>query len=136
LVFHPPLGLFNRLRSDNGRVDVKKGGLAPIVGLARAAALAGGSRERSTLERLAAAGKSGALLSEDDASELAEIFQFLLQLRLREQLSALQFGRPLDHNVQVKALSTLERRRLKEGFVMIRRIQDGIRASLPVSRMG
>jgi CBS domain-containing protein len=136
LDFHPPLGLFNRLRIDKGKVDVKRGGLAPIVGLARVAALAGGSRERSTLERLAAAGKSGVILGPDDASELAEIFQLLLHLRLRQQLSALQSGRPLDHNVEVNVLSTLERRHLKEGFVMIRRIQDGIRASLPVNRMG
>jgi CBS domain-containing protein len=125
---HPPLGFFNRLRSNDGRVDVKKGGLAPIVGLARAAALAGGSLERSTLERLATAGKSGVILSQDDASELAEIFQFLLQLRMRQQLASLQTNRPLDHNVDLNTLSTLERSHLKEGFVMIRRIQDGIRA--------
>ncbi|MGH7796121.1 MAG: DUF294 nucleotidyltransferase-like domain-containing protein [Candidatus Binatia bacterium] len=124
----PPLGFFNRIRSDDGRVDVKKGGLAPIVGLARAAALGVGLLERSTLERLATAGKSGALLSQDDASALAEIFQFLLQLRLRQQLAALQANRPLDHNVHLSALSTLERRHLKEAFVLIRRIQDGIRA--------
>ncbi len=67
---------------------------------------------------------------------LAEIFQFLLHLRLRQQLAALQTNHPLDHKVRLDALSALERRHLKEGFVMIRRIQDGIRASLPVSRMG
>jgi CBS domain-containing protein len=125
---HPPLGFFNRIRSDDGKVDVKKGGLAPIVGLARAAALAGGSLERSTLERLATAGKSGIFFSQDDASELAEIFQFLLHLRLRQQLASLQTNRPLDHNSHLNALSTLERRHLKEAFVMIRRIQDRIRA--------
>jgi CBS domain-containing protein len=133
LIFQPPLGFFNRLRSDDGKIDVKKGGLGPIVGLARAAALAGGSRERSTLERLATAGKSGVILPQEDASELAEVFQFLLHLRLRQQLSALQAHRPLDHNVHLNALSTLERRHLKDGFVMIRRIQDAIRASLPMS---
>jgi signal-transduction protein with cAMP-binding, CBS, and nucleotidyltransferase domain len=52
----------------------------------------------------------------------------LLQLRLRQQLASLQANRPLDHNVHLDALSTLERRHLKEGFVMVRRIQDGIRA--------
>ena len=52
LAFRPPLGFFNRLRSDNGNVDLKKGGIASIVGLARVAALAAGSRERPTLERL------------------------------------------------------------------------------------
>ncbi|HXV80639.1 MAG TPA: DUF294 nucleotidyltransferase-like domain-containing protein, partial [Candidatus Binatia bacterium] len=125
---HPPLGFFKRIRSDDGKVDVKKGGLAPIVGLARAAALAGGSLERSTLERLATAGKSGTILSQDDASALAEIFQFLLHLRLRQQLASLQANRSLDHNVHLNALSTLERRHLKEGFVMLRRIQEGIRS--------
>jgi signal-transduction protein with cAMP-binding, CBS, and nucleotidyltransferase domain len=48
---------------------------------------------------------------------------------LRQQLAALQANRPLDHNVHLNALSTLERRHLKEGFVMIRRIQESIRAS-------
>jgi CBS domain-containing protein len=124
----PPLGFFNRIRSHEGMVDVKKSGLAPIVGLGRAAALAGGSVERSTLERLATAGKSGIFLSQDDASELAEIFQFLLHLRLRQQLASLQQNRPIDHNVHVSSLSNSERRRLKEGFVMLRRIQDGLRA--------
>ena len=136
LTWGPPLGFFNRLRSDHGMVDLKKGGIGPIVNLARVAALAAGSRERSTLERLAVAGKSGALLSQEDASGLGEIFQFLLHLRLRQQLSALQASCPLDHNVRLDALSTLERRHLKEAFVIIRRIQDGIRASFPVSRMG
>jgi CBS domain-containing protein len=136
LAFHPPLGLFNRLRSDNGKIDVKKGGLAPIVGLARAAALAAGSLERSTLERLTITGKSGALFSQDDASELAEIFPFLLHLRLRQQLASLQGNRPVDNNVLLNLLSISERRHLKEGFVIIRRIQEGLRASLPLSRMG
>ncbi len=133
LDFYPPLGFFNRLRSNDGRIDVKKGGLAPIVGLARVAALAGGSLERSTLERLVTAGNSGVILSRDDASELAEIFKFLLHLRLRQQLAALEANRPLDHNVQLSSLSTLERRHLRDGFVMIRRIQDAIRVSLPMS---
>ena len=136
LVFGPPLGFFNRIRSDNGMVDIKKGGIMPIVGLARAAALASGSRERSTLERLATAGKSGNILSQNDATELAEIFQFLLHLRLRQQLAALRANRSLDHNVHLNALSAMERRHLKDGFVMIQRIQDGIRADLPISRMG
>ena len=136
LVFGPPLGFFGRIRSERGMVDLKKGGLVPIVGLARAAALAGGSQERSTLERLAAAGKSGTILSQEDASVLGEIFQFLLFLRLRRQLAALEANQPLDHNVHLNTLSTLERRRLKDGFVMLQRIQAGIRASLPIGRMG
>ena len=133
LVFGPPLGFFNRIRSDNGMVDIKKRGIVPIVALARAGALAAGSQERSTLERLVIAGNSGLLFKREDAALLAETFEFLLHVRLRQQLAALQANRPLDHNVRLDALSTLERRHLKEAFVIIRRIQDEIRASLPIS---
>jgi CBS domain-containing protein len=104
--------------------------------LARAAALAGGSQERSTLERLASAGARGRVISREDANELADVFQFLLHLRLRQQLTALTANRALDQNVPMNTLSTLERKRLKDGFTMIRRVQDGIRASLPISRLG
>ena len=68
LDFYPPLGFFNRLRSDNGKVDLKKSSIAPIVGLARVAALAAGSRERSTLARLDVAKASGLVLSAGDAN--------------------------------------------------------------------
>jgi CBS domain-containing protein len=136
LGFGPPLGLFGRIRAENGRIDLKKGGLLPIVGLARAVALASGSRERSTLERLEAAGKSGTILSQEDTSSLAEIFQFLLYLRLRRQLVALEANQPLDHCIHLNTLSTLERRRLKDGLLMLKRIQAGIRATLPIGRMG
>jgi CBS domain-containing protein len=136
LGFGPPLGFLGRLRAERGRIDLKKSGLLPIVGLARAAALASGSRERSTLGRLEAAGKAGTILSPGDTSPLAEIFQFLLFLRLRRQLAALETNQPLDHCVHVSTLSTLEHRRLKDGFVMLKRIQAGIRATLPIGRMG
>ena len=132
----PPLGFFNRIRSDHGMVDLKKGGIGPIVNLARVAALAAGSRERSTLERLAVAGKSGGILKSEDTAVLAETFQFLLHLRLRQQLAALQTNQPIDHKVRLDALSALEHRHLKEAFVTIQQVQDDVRASLHLDRMG
>jgi CBS domain-containing protein len=136
LVFVPPLGFFNRIHTDNGKVDIKRGGIVPIVSLARAAALAAGSQERSTLERLVTAGNSGLLFKREDAALLAETFQFLLHLRLREQLTALQTNQPIDHKVRLDALSALEHRHLKEAFVTIRQVQDEVRASLHLDRLG
>lgn len=127
--FYPPLGFFNRLRSDNGKVDLKKGGIAPIASLARAAALAASSRERSTLERLNVVKQSGALLSRDDANQLSEILPFLFQLRLQSQLQQLAAHSAVDHSIQLADLSPLTRRHLKEAFVIIKRIQDAIRVA-------
>jgi CBS domain-containing protein len=132
----PPLGFFNRVRSDHGMVDLKKGGIGPIVNLARVGALAAGSQKRSTLERLVTAGNSALLFKREDAALLAETFEFLLHLRLRQQLTALQTNQPIDHKVRLDALSALEHRHLKEAFVTIRQVQDNVRASLHLDRMG
>jgi CBS domain-containing protein len=136
LDFQPPLGFFNRIRTDDGTIDAKRGAIGPIVNLARAAALAAGSRERSTLERLLVAGSSGEILNDRDSTALAEIFQFVLKLRLREQLAALSANRPPDHKIRVAGLSVLERRHLKEALVTIRNVQEDIRLRFPIGRMG
>lgn len=133
--FHPPLGFFNRIRSDDGLVDLKQGGIAPIVGLARACSLAAGSRERSTLERLAVAAKGGTL-SREGADNLAEMFQFLLTLRLRQQLADVQAGRQPSNQVRLQALSAIERRHLKEAFVIIRQMQEGVGSTFHTDTLG
>jgi CBS domain-containing protein len=134
--FFPPLGWFNRVRAEAGAVDLKRGGIAPIVGLARAAALAAGSRERSTLERLAVAKRTGLLLSPADVDELDEVFKYLFQLRLENQLGQLAADSSIDHRVQWTALSSLTRRHVKDAFVTIKRIQDAIRLAWQLDRLG
>jgi CBS domain-containing protein len=126
LEFRPPLGFFKRIRTDNGKVDLKKGGIVPIVALARTAALCAGSHERSTLARLAAAGEAASLLSDENARTLSDIFSFLLHLRLRRQLTDYRHKEPLDHAISLTELSTLERRHLQEAFVMIKLTQDAL----------
>ena len=133
--FYPPLGFFNRLRSTNGKVDLKRSGIAPIVGLARVAALAAGSLERSTLERLAVAKTSSALLSHEDATALSDIYPFFFKLRLQAQLKSLAAKRAIDHSVVLADLSILERRHLKEAFVIIKRIQNALVAAWQLDRL-
>lgn len=134
--WRPPIGFFNRIRSDHGTVDLKKGGIGPIVALARVGALAARSRERSTLERLVVAGKSGTVVAQEDSATLAEIFHLMLHIRLRHQLAALRVKQPPEHRIRLEALSTLERRHLREAFVTIRHIQQDVRARLRLDRMG
>jgi CBS domain-containing protein len=135
VAFSPPLGVFNRLRSDRGTVDLKKGGIAPIVGLARVGGLAAGSRERSTLERLSVAGASGVLLDAESARDLADIFPLFLHLRLRRQLAALEDNTALDNSVNLAELSTLERRHLTEAFRLIKQTQEHITSAWDLNRL-
>ena len=135
LAFKPPLGFFNRIRAENGAIDVKKNGIGPVVALARVSALGAGSRERSTLERLATAGNPGSILTPEEGALLTESFHLLLHLRLRRQLTDMQSKEPLDHKIKLEMLSALERRHLKEAFVTIRNVQEDVRARLHLDRM-
>lgn len=126
--FTPPLGFFGRIRSDDGFIDLKHGGIAPIVGLARACALAAGSRERSTLERLVIAAESGTM-SKEGAETLAETLRFLMRLRLQAQFNTLRAGQRPDNRINVQLLTALERRNLKDALSSIRQMQDGVGAA-------
>lgn len=87
----PALGPFGVLRTREGRVDLKLGGLLPLVGVARVLALRAGSPASSTPERLRAA--SGAKqLAESDANALLAVHARLMTLILRQQLADLQAG--------------------------------------------
>jgi len=127
--FAPPLGFFNRLRSEGGYIDLKKGGVAPVVGMARALALAAGSRERSTMERLNAAVQGGTLSSEG-ADNLSGAFQFFLHIRLRAQLETIRNGQKPDNRIRVKDLTTREQRLLRDAFIMVREMQESVAEQL------
>jgi CBS domain-containing protein len=122
IAFRPPLGAFRRIELENGGVDLKKGGIAPIQGLARLWALDAGVRVTPTVDRLRAATAAG-LLDAETGEALEEAFVFLLGLRLREQIRALSEGRAPGNHVAVDALSPSEKRHLKEAFLAVRTAQ-------------
>lgn len=123
--FSPPLGLFNRIQHEEGKVDLKVGGIAPITALARTLALSAGSRQRTTLERLTAA-VDAHMISAESAELLADAFQQFLSLRLEAQLMALHAHQPLSNQIDLNQLSTVEKRKLKELFVTVRQLQEAI----------
>lgn len=123
LAFRPPLGFLGRIQTQKGRVDLKRGGIAPIVSLARLYGLLAQSREKGTLARLKEAAQRG-VLSLETAEALSEAYAFLFGLRLKHQLQALKAGQPLTNEVALKDLSPGEEKRLREAFHLIAQIQD------------
>jgi CBS domain-containing protein len=121
-----PIGLFHRVRSTaDGAVDVKAGGINPIVALARVLAVEAGTTARSTVERLGVAAEHGTL-GRDAAEELTEAFRFLQGLRLDHHLEAWREGRELSNLVHLDELSPTRRRHLKESFVAVARVQQSV----------
>lgn len=135
LQFRPPIGFFRQIKEEDGGVDLKKGGIAPIVSLARVYALEARSLGKGTVERLQAAARENKL-SPEGAETLIEAFGFLMRLRLREQLAALRRGETPSNKVPLESLSPLERRHLKEAFLQIREMQEAMSHRFHTDRLG
>ncbi|MBO1436599.1 DUF294 nucleotidyltransferase-like domain-containing protein [Meiothermus sp. CFH 77666] len=125
LVFTPPLGFLGRIHWEEGQVNLKKGGLAAIVALARVYGLEAGSLARPTLERLRAAAEAR-LLPREEAEDLSEAFVFLSHLRLKHQLEALSRGQPPSNRVAQSSLSPREQQMLRQVFWRIRQAQQAL----------
>ncbi len=133
LRWRPPLGLFHRLRQEKGHIDIKKGGIQPIVALARVLALEAGSSERNTATRLKVA-KEARRISEQAFENLVEAYRFLLAIRLEHQLRRLKEGKEPDNLIAPQELSTLQRRYLKEAFVIILEVQRSLEERYQLGR--
>src|SRR5204862_8075847 len=114
-----------------GTLDVKHGGITTIGTLARVHAVRAGSVERRTLARLEAAAAAGEL-DPDIASELAESFRFLWEIRLRNQAAQVRSGTTPDDFVDPTTLGPVARRGLREAFRVIARAQRGLATELGV----
>lgn len=107
----PNFGLFGNPKLEDGRQDLKRDGLLPIVSFARALALRVGSTVRSTPQRIsdvAAAGKIG----DADAAKLLGTHQWALDLILNQQLADIRDGVRPSSRIDMSTLSRSERKRL------------------------
>ena len=125
--FEPPLGFFRDfVLVDSGEhantLDLKAGGIIPIVQMARLFALSKGHPQLSTQDRLKAAAAAHAL-SDENAADLADAFEFINHVRVRHQVRQLKDGQQPDNYVPPAVLSPFERRHLKNAFTIIRHMQ-------------
>jgi CBS domain-containing protein len=138
LSHRPPTGFFRGLVVEHtgehrGRLDLKHGGVIPIVDLARWAGMAAGVTSASTTERLRAAAQAGTL-SAANAHTLEDAFELISDLRLRHQVQQLREGKEPDNFVDPATLSPLTRSHLKEAFRAVASIQKRVAAELSVLR--
>ena len=134
LQFRPPTGFLRDFVVEHsgerrGQLDIKHGGMIPIVDLARWAGMAAGVASCSTVGRLRAAEAAGTLDS-PDARTLIEAFGFIFSLRLDHQVEQLRRGEAPDDFIDPKTLNPLARPYLREAFRAVASVQSGIAAEL------
>ena len=134
LTHRPPIGPFNRLArarrgAFRGRIDLKHGGIAPIVDLARLHALASALPAVGTVERLRHAAEHGSgVLSAAGARDLLDVWETVSSIRLAHQARQVRRGEAPDNHVDPGALSRLERERLRDALLAVRDIQSALGA--------
>jgi CBS domain-containing protein len=134
LSFRPPTGFLRDFVVEHsgerrGQLDLKHGGLIPIVDLARWAGMAAGLASAPTLERLRAAEAAGTMESAE-AQTLAEAFGFISSLRLDHQVDQLRRGEMPDDFIAPKTLNPLARSYLREAFRAVASVQANLSAEL------
>ena len=131
----PPLTFFRGLVVERDgdyadTLDIKKGGTAGIVQMARLFALASGVLAVDTRERLRHC--AGSALSLEGARNLEDAFDFLTFLGLRHQAAQLRAGVAPDYHISPKSLSKIERERLRDAFRAIKSMQSALATKYPV----
>jgi DNA polymerase-3 subunit epsilon/CBS domain-containing protein len=121
-----PLGLFGRLRTDGGRIDLKKFALMPVTAAARVLAVRNRLGERSTPERIAAL-RERAIGADADLARWADSHGLMLAFVLDQQLADVVAGRPLDTLVDPRRLSAERVAELKEGLSAVSHVDDTVR---------
>ena len=134
LSFRPPTGFLRDFVVEHsgerrGQLDIKHGGMIPIVDLARWAGMAAGITSASTLERLRAAEAAGTMESAE-ARTLMEAFGFIFALRLDHQVEQLRRGQAPDDFIDPKTLNPLARSYLREAFRAVASVQANLAAEL------
>jgi CBS domain-containing protein len=134
LSYRPPTGFLRGLVVEHtgerrGQLDLKHGGIIPIVDLARWAAMSAGASATSTAERLRIAGDAGTL-PEGDVHTLLEAHELFVDLRVEHQIEQLSNGATPDDYIDPATLNPLTRSYLKEAFRAVAAVQKRVAAEL------
>ncbi|MCF8477058.1 MAG: DUF294 nucleotidyltransferase-like domain-containing protein [Pseudolabrys sp.] len=112
--------LWGGIRTDNGRIDLKRAGLFGIVTIARVLAIRHHIVERATPARLTAVAALGRGGGDVDALKRAQ--GAFLDLILTQQVADMRAGLPPGNKVEVRRLSREQRRRLHESLNAVRHL--------------
>lgn len=134
----PPVGFVKDFIVDHegvhrGQLNLKRGGLSPIVGIGRWIALHTRSPISSTQERIKVGLEAG-LLSADEAAQLAYAHEQVYELLFESQIASIRGGVPVSTWIDPKSVDSLRRRHLRQSFKAISHLQERLEAEWTTRR--
>jgi CBS domain-containing protein len=110
-----------------GRLDLKRGGLGPVVALGRWAAFATGDDRGGTLQRIERGAAAGTFTG-DEAEVLTGAFELFYGLLLAHEVEAIRAGNATSTYLAPGELDSLTRRYLREAFREVARVQARVQS--------
>jgi len=120
--FHTPLTLRNPFGRDPA-VDIKRGGIFPVVHGLRVLAVEAGLSVTNSFERAIQLGDKG-VLSGQLAADVQQALAVMLRLRLGQQLETAQEGVVPDNRIHLGKLRRLDRDLLRDALRVVKEFQD------------
>jgi CBS domain-containing protein len=123
LQFETPLTFLGKIREDHGTIDIKKGGIFPLVHGVRALAFEYAISECNTLERL---DKLHALnvLDDETTQGLKDALLFFLRTRLRQQLEQESDNPGLSQQLKLDSLRSVDRSLLRHALHRVKKFKQ------------
>ncbi len=116
-----------------GRLDLKRGGIIPVVNLVRFHALAHGVTVSPTLDRIEAVARVGGLEA-SAAAALSEAFGVITRIRFEHHADAIAAGLPPDNLIDPGELTPIARGDLREALHVVRRAQRQLGVWTPAGK--
>ena len=113
-----------------GKLDIKRGGVIPLVNLVRFHALANGVTISATLERIDAVATVGGL-EREAADALREAYGVISRVRFEHHAELIAAGRPPDNLIDPGELGPIANKELREAFHVVRRAQKRVAGWVP-----
>jgi len=137
LQFETPISFFRSFLVDNkhgNELDIKKGGIFPIVHGIRSLAISNNILETNTVGRIKEL-NNREIFSREFALELIESFDFFLTLRLKTRLQKLALNKKVDNYIDPSKLSPLERELLKDSLKVVDKFKKLIKHKFQLDRL-
>ena len=134
----PPIGFFRGLVVERSgeyasTLDIKRGGTAAVVQMARLYAIAAEVGEVDTIGRIAASiGERGSIVSAKGARDLLGAYEYLADLAMKQQARQLRAGEQPNYHIDPKQLPERDRAALRDSFRVIKSLQNALANKYPV----
>lgn len=130
LMFKPPFRLLGNIYLGGGATEHAgeinlKDAMMPMVSFARLYALRHQINQTHTLERIEALSERNIILP-SSRDEIVAAYDFLMQLRLQNQIAAIQAGRPPQNSLHPGKLGYIQQELLKQAFAQIAAVQKKV----------